>query len=321
MPVYNAAHYLDEAIVTILSQSFKDFELLAINDGSSDNSIDILREYAARDKRVRVIDQQNTGIVGVLNRGINEARADYIARMDSDDISFPRRFEQQVAILDAQPDVVLVCGDFEVIDEDSEFLYRELLPPEDSDIKRAMYLRNPIAHGSVMFRKGAAIKAGLYTEGIGPIEDYDLWARLAKQGMFASTQTALYRWRMNRQGITLSKNKMVLELIKARIDKEWQHEKPAVLSRQQLIDQGTRYWRSHPKYGTDYKNILLIDNSQLAAKLFIKGYRRDGIKQLLNVALTGRTGFKTAMKRLHLIGEGHINKLRRYAKFGRSNGS
>src|SRR6266581_3934019 len=99
MPVYKAERYLAQAVDSILDQTFTDFELIAVDDGSRDQSLQILNGYAQKDQRVRVISRPNTGIVGALNDGIAAARAPLIARMDSDDLSLPQRFEKQVTYL------------------------------------------------------------------------------------------------------------------------------------------------------------------------------------------------------------------------------
>ncbi len=129
MPIYNCAQYLEEALASLFIQTFSDFEILAINDGSTDGSLKILEKFSKIDNRLRIITQKNAGIVEALNRGINEAKSEYIARMDGDDVSFPNRFADQIKILDKNPDVVLVAGDFEIIYQNGEYLYRVLVQP------------------------------------------------------------------------------------------------------------------------------------------------------------------------------------------------
>src|SRR5215470_4499377 len=99
LPVYNSEQYLAAAVASILQQTFADFELLAIDGGSSDRSLDILREFAARDPRLRVVPQEGKGLVNALNQGVAKARGEFIARMDADDIAHSERFERQVAFL------------------------------------------------------------------------------------------------------------------------------------------------------------------------------------------------------------------------------
>lgn len=317
MPVYNCAHYLEEALASLLIQTYKNFEVIAINDGSTDNSLEILENFASLDPRIRIISQKNSGIVKVLNRGISEAKGKYIARMDADDVSFPNRFADQVKVLEEHPDTVLVAGLFEVIDQDSEFLYRELVLPTDQDLKRSLYLRNPIAHGSAMFRKSVVEKIGGYRDLYGPTEDLDLWMRLANEGEFEAVPTPVYRWRMNQNGLTLTNNKESISQSKGHIERHWQAELPGTLTRKQVIHQASFYLSTYKKYGAYYKYGFLMDIAQIAAKLLAHGHAWSAIKQLFAVASTGRVGTRIVLKRIHLVGQGHYNKLRRKAKFGR----
>src|SRR5947207_13124013 len=107
MPVYNAERYLRPAVESVLAQKYDDFELITVDDGSADSSPAILREYEAKDPRVKIVSRPNTGIVGALNDGIAASRGSLIARMDSDDISLPARFGKQVTFLDSHPEHVL----------------------------------------------------------------------------------------------------------------------------------------------------------------------------------------------------------------------
>jgi glycosyltransferase involved in cell wall biosynthesis len=122
LPVYNAEAHLAAAVESVLSQTFADFEVLAINDGSTDGSGAILTRYAAANPRLRVIDQPNRGLIEVLNRGVREARGRWVARMDADDVCLPRRLERQVAHLAAHPDVALLGGWVATIDEAGRLL-------------------------------------------------------------------------------------------------------------------------------------------------------------------------------------------------------
>lgn len=308
MPVYNCGQFLKEALASLLIQTYDDFEIIAINDGSNDDSLDILKKFALLDSRIRIIDQKNTGIVKVLNRGIEQARGDYIARMDSDDVSFPNRFSDQVKILDARPEVILVAGDFEVINHSSEFLYRELVLPENEALKRALYLRNPIAHGSTMFRKSTVKKAGGYRDLFGPTEDVDLWMRLSHMGEFAATATHIYKWRMNQNGLTLSKNGESIRQGKSHIEQRWSEHKPQIINRKELLNNCRHYLTHYKKNGVHYKYDYLTDTGHIAIKLFTHGYYLEGMQQLIIVASTGRIGLKIIYERICLIISGKIKR-------------
>lgn len=294
MPVYNAERYLKEAVDSILEQTYENFELIAINDGSKDSSGAILDTYAKSDKRVVVVHQKNRGIVATLNRGIELARGEFIARMDSDDVSFPRRFELQVEVLDKDPAVVLVAGGFEVIDEEGEFLYREVLPAHDADLKRRMLLRNPLAHGSVMLRKSALDKIGVYTDEFGPTEDFELWSRMSSTGKFAALEQAIFKWRVNRAGITSNNGHLQIKIMKQHTGKLWKSNFPTVLNSKQLRAKSRDYFMNYKKRGIDMKTIILNDNIEVAAALIRRGHRIEGMHQFLAVATANRTGAKMA---------------------------
>lgn len=301
MPVYNAERYLTEAIISILYQSFTDLELIAINDGSHDRSKDILEDFAAKDSRLRIINQPNAGIVAALNNGAAIARGTYLARMDADDISFLERIEKQIKALEKHPNAILVATGFEVIDENSEFMYREIVQTRDADIKRAMLLYNPLAHGSTMFRKDAFMAVGGYSDKCGPTEDYELWTRLAQRGEFIGLEDLLYKWRQNRKGITFTNNPAMQEYTAKNLAKYWSQSDIEIVSRADIIACGNYYLKNSKRYGPDTKNITYANIAQLGVKLIKNGRKWDGLKQLILLASTSRTGYKAAYYRVITI--------------------
>jgi glycosyltransferase involved in cell wall biosynthesis len=315
MPVYNAEKFLRESLDSILRQTFEDFEVIIINDGSTDDSKSIINEYQKRDDRIIVHHQKNHGVVYTANRAIQMAKGEYIARMDADDVSFPDRFLQEVEILDRHPKTVLVCSSFEVFDSNGEFRYRDLVPPNTEDIKRALYLRNPIANGSTMVRKKALEEAGLFDEVFA--EDFHMWMKLINKGDFEGTGTVLYRWRMNPNGLTLSNNSLSIHQGKNYINNLWQEGVPRNVTRKEIAKLIANYKKVHKAKGMEFSNIILTDLTQLAAKLFLKGQYLNGIRQLLAVAFVNTAGTKAALQRLHFISTGHYNKLRKRIPFGR----
>ena len=162
MSVYNNADFLGLAIESILGQTFGDFEFLIVNDGSKDGSGGIIDSYAARDSRIRPIHQENRGLVASLNRIIAEARAPLIARMDGDDISMPKRFERQVAFLNANPDYG-VAGCWALgIDKTGEDCHAGGgdQPTDQAGFLKALYGGPLLCHPSVMMRTDVARAAG-----------------------------------------------------------------------------------------------------------------------------------------------------------------
>lgn len=302
LPVYNAGKYLAEALDSILNQTYDDFEVIAINDGSSDNSLEILNSYAKRDNRVRVISQKNHGLVYTLNHGISLANGEYIARMDGDDISLPRRFELQVKELKANKEVVLAAGIFEVINEYSEFVRLDVTPVKDADIKRTLHLYNPLAHGSVMFRKEVFLRIGGYRDDVGPTEDFELWTRFAEAGKFICIPHGIFRWRLNPEGITHTVNSYMIEMTKKHINKMWETLPPTVVGWSELRRRGSYYVSNYGERGIKMKLIMLDNNCHIAIKLMAKGKWLAGLRQLFAVALVGRSGVKVVVPRvLHTL--------------------
>ncbi len=202
MPAYNAAPYIEDAVRSILTQTFTDFELLIIDDGSTDKTASILAEFS--DKRIRVFAQENKGIVSSLNRAIDLSRAPIIARHDADDRSKPQRFAQQLQFLDSNAGVVLVGSSMSVMDMGGKYLHDHYVLTGNAELKQELLVRSPFAHGSVMFRKEAFEHAARYSQEDWPAEDYGLWLRMAKEGRFANIDTPLYIYRENKEGISMS---------------------------------------------------------------------------------------------------------------------
>ena len=182
LPVYNAETYVREAVESILGQTFTDFELIIINDGSTDDSAAILRELAARDARIVLIEQPNGGLVSALNEGIKIARAGLIARMDADDVAMPERFALQHARMVQEPELAVLGSFFNIIDKDDSIirLYDDLpLTPAEARSTVGGFL---VAHPAVMMRRDAVLKAGGYRKAFSHAEDYDLWLRMSDLG-------------------------------------------------------------------------------------------------------------------------------------------
>jgi glycosyltransferase involved in cell wall biosynthesis len=196
MSVYNGAQYLNEAIDSMLGQTFKNFEFIIIDDGSTDRSNEIIKAY--NDSRIVLIEQDNTGLAIALNNGIRLARTNYIARMDADDIALPQRLESQIAFLHENPDLVLIGTNALVIDKIGEFVFRSNLPTEWEVIKQ-QFPETSFYHSSVMFKKDAFYKAGGYFEETSKLysfEDSILWNKMKKFGKMANLSEPLIKYRL-----------------------------------------------------------------------------------------------------------------------------
>jgi len=185
MPVFNAAKTLRECIDSILAQSMQAFELIAVDDFSTDDSAAILGSY--EDPRIRVIESTEKGIVAALNTGLRESRSEYVARMDADDVMYPQRLEKQLAAMIADPSITLCAAQARKFPEDiikagyAEYMRWQNACLSRQDIANQIYIESPFAHPSVMFRKSRIEALGGYINGEFP-EDYELWLRLFHAG-------------------------------------------------------------------------------------------------------------------------------------------
>lgn len=201
MSVYNGEKYLKEAIESILDQTFRDFEFIIVNDGSTDGTSDILAHYQQIDNRIRVYDQENRGLVTSLNRGCQLAKGEYIARMDADDISLPERFAKQVEFLNAHSEVGVLGTQMEQIDEKGKPFNAFHAPLDHEAIVWKMLFECSIAHPTVMMRKALLTEAGGYDPSYSHIEDTELWSRLIGVTRFANHPESLFLRRWHKQSI------------------------------------------------------------------------------------------------------------------------
>jgi glycosyltransferase involved in cell wall biosynthesis len=195
MPVYNGEKYLGESIESILNQTFSNFELIIINDGSTDHTPQILQKYAAKDERIRLYNQSNSGVTASLNNALNYAKGEYFARMDHDDISYPNRFEVQIDFLNKNLDVGLVSTNcIHINSEGRKFnkaYYQDSL--DSIQVKWELFWENPIIHPSVMGRIELIRSLGGYPIQYDHLEDYALWIQLAKSSkLFVLRQPLIY---------------------------------------------------------------------------------------------------------------------------------
>lgn len=217
MSVYNDAATLSEAVASIRAQSFTDWELIIVNDGSTDGSWDILQRLAAEEPRIVLITQQNHGLTASLNRALSVARGEFIARQDADDRSSSERFFRQIAAMDDNDAVVLVGTGYQNIDEDGTPLSLSRVPATDHALRSALQRRNPIPHGSLFIRKSAIDKVGGYRVAFSAAQDYDLILRLAEVGKLAAIPEPLYILRLRRSSIgTSSENRQAYFAERAR---------------------------------------------------------------------------------------------------------
>lgn len=201
MPVFNAAETVREAVESIQTQTLREWELVVVDDGSTDDTARVLAELARTDRRIRVLGRPHRGIVAAANEAIRQSRSDLVARMDADDVSLPERLEAQVGLALARPDLAVVGCLVECFPREGmrdgmaryETWLNRLVEPED--IAREVFVESPLVNPSVLVRRDVVLSARGYRDGPFP-EDYDLWLRLHGAGRrMAKVPRVLFRWR------------------------------------------------------------------------------------------------------------------------------
>lgn len=226
---YNREKLLPRALESVLGQTFRDFELTVVNDGSTDNTQKFLDDFLRRDGRVRqIVNETNLGLVESLNKGINVSHGKYIARIDDDDYwCDPQKLEKQITFLESNPDYVAVGGGEIEMDSTGKEVGRFLLLENDERLKNLMLFHNPFVHSAVVFRKNAWVQAGEYDEVFSSTnsEDWDLWLRLGKLGKFYNFQQYFVRYlkgQQNKSNYNIQHNLM----INIRLRKKYRNDYP-----------------------------------------------------------------------------------------------
>ena len=195
MPVNDGQAFLDEAVGSIRAQTFQDFELIIVDDGSRDATPEILRRHAVADRRIRIVTQPQTGVVAALNNGIAASGGPYLARMDADDVAKPDRLARQLEILARHPNVAAVGSGYDVIDHAGRVRRRVMMPTDPEVIRTTLERTNCMAHPTVLMRRDAVIAAGGYRGAFRHCEDYDLWLRLAEHHDLLNVEEPLLLYR------------------------------------------------------------------------------------------------------------------------------
>jgi glycosyltransferase involved in cell wall biosynthesis len=204
MPVYNGEKFIKKTIDSILNQSFSDYELIIVDDGSVDDSYKIIHSY--HDKRIRYFkNEKNSGIVFSLNRALGIASAEYIARIDADDICLENRFKIQLDFLENNKNVGVCSGSICYIDADGNEGITVRMPTSADECKVKFLFGNPIIHPASMFRRELAVKVGGYTEGMEPAEDYDFWLKLLEISEVQNVEEVLLKYRIHSSNYSMIK--------------------------------------------------------------------------------------------------------------------
>jgi glycosyltransferase involved in cell wall biosynthesis len=274
LPVYNCEKYINQCIDSILCQTYPNFELLIIDDCSTDNTVNLIQEY--KDERIKLtIKEKNSGYTDSLNWAISIAKGEYIARMDGDDISMPTRFEEQLKIMEANPKII-VCGtNAKVINTQRVLLKAEF----DQDLKLALFDSNPFIHPSVMIKKSIFNKT-LYDKLMEPAEDFDLWCKISTFGEFYNVQKTLLAYRIHSNNISVTNNKKQIEVyisIKTVFFKELNYN--TTLFSDDLIK---KYFIGNKTNNLEFKNLLLWFIELKKANKRIKKYDNKKFNTKIN---------------------------------------
>lgn len=205
MPVYNCQDYLEQAMESIIKQTYKSLEIIVVDDCSTDNSWDILQQLAEKDSRIKCFrNQQNLRIVGTLNVAIRKSTGKYLARMDGDDVRELDSIATQIAYLEKNPSVVMVGGSVLFCDDKMQPMNRRDYPLTDNEIHKVLFRYSPFCHASLVMRADIVGKDPYKYDWA---EDYDLYFRLLKKGEAANLNKILYHVRTHKQSVSRSKTR------------------------------------------------------------------------------------------------------------------
>ncbi|MEI6304722.1 MAG: glycosyltransferase [Candidatus Taylorbacteria bacterium] len=219
MPAFNREKFIAESIRSVLNQSFTDFELIIIDDGSKDKTVAVASEFLS-DERVKIVkNQTNLGIPKTRNKALSIARGRYIAPLDSDDIWLDReKLRKQVEFLDENSDYAMLGGGIMHIDVDSKPIKKVLFPIYDSLIRNIVLQYNPFAQSSLLYRKSAALECGGYSTEYKICDDYDLWLKIGTKHKFTNIPQVLTGYRIHGENITKTKRltaaREILEIVR-----------------------------------------------------------------------------------------------------------
>ncbi len=271
--VYNDKEHILTSVESILNQRYTNFEIIIVDDGSTDGTSDILRNLVSREERVKVLSKENGGTASAANLGLSMCNGKYIARLDSDDYSYDHRLSTQVEFLEKHPDVDLVGGGCHIIDKDGKIIgSRNIFT---SNPKKTLQNRCIYQQSDVMFRKsvlGKLAPGEVYRTKL-RAEDYDLWLRISEVGNVAKINTILGAWRLNTGGYTLSRKEEQLEAVNVL-------KKMADLRRRGLPDE---YELFQPLVSTKKHRAIIpqVEYDIVVSQVLLKEGRTEEAKKIL----------------------------------------
>jgi len=209
LPVKNAEPFIKDAVDSILNQSYRNFELIVIDDGSSDRTVNILESY--NDERIVIFKRENLGLIAQLNFGLNVSKGNLIARMDADDIAHPEKLRTQYDFLENNNDIHLVGTNFEFIDDNGKTIMQKKLPERHEEIEFMMPFIDSVLHSSILTYKNVLADSGGYNPDYSAVEDDELFLRLLSKGYkMHNIQKSLYRYRLIERPFSHYENQNIL---------------------------------------------------------------------------------------------------------------
>lgn len=221
IPVYNSEIYIRDTILSIIKQSYNNMEILVIDDGSTDRSLEILNDLALIDSRIKVISRENRGLISTLNELISLSKGVYIARADSDDLYKSDRIEHQVKYLIDNPDIAVVGSSYKIINEKGQIISSRKQFSDSEMLRAGLLFGSPLAHPSVMFNRSLCERELYYHAGYMHAEDYELWVRLVykNQLKISNIPKELFSYRIHSKSISsLFKDEQSESMVKALLD-------------------------------------------------------------------------------------------------------
>lgn len=308
MSTYNAEKYIAETIESILNQTYKDFELLISEDGSTDNTLNIIKKYAEKDKRIKIFAHENMGASHSYNRAMELIENEWIARMDADDIMMPNRIERQVAFIQENPDLAVASSFVYNIDENGKIIAKYESPLTNREIVADRVKRNHAIgfhHPAVIMRKSVVQEVGGYRQAFWPTEDLDLWNRITERGYIVLVQPEyLLKYRIHSTSASISKSKTQAQKIRwveecivkrrnGQPEPTWQEFLDSQKSKpwwerlnQERLDMGFSYYKSAVSHYSKRQFHLLFPNLIIAALLrpgYVFGQVSSKLKGVSNI--------------------------------------
>lgn len=263
MPAYNAEKYISNAIESILNQTFKKFELIIINDFSTDKTLDIIKSFKKKDPRIEIVNNDmRLDIARTLNKGIDMAKSNMIARMDADDIAFSNRLELQYKLISSSKNIAVVGANIVIMNTSGNETAIRSYPDSSEKLKNCLFKYSPFAHPVVMFRKNIFEEVGRYNPKYSPTEDLDLWFRLGSKYSFGSVPKPLLKYRLYEMSSSHGDlNNLEILVFKIRFDAIIKYGyRPSLIDVIYNLLQFITLWFTPTKYRLTIYNLLRNNN-------------------------------------------------------------